>query len=103
MQARSGTASKISASFITLEEGFQQFGNDLNKLQVGVNRHSWLMARLMTSQQFIELNATAFSKILKKVGNKLCDGISLWYMLTADSGTKPQRSAVLNFPSLSFD
>ncbi|KAK3170906.1 hypothetical protein OEA41_002990 [Lepraria neglecta] len=49
MQARSGTASKISASFITLEEGFQQFGNDLNKLQ-----------------QFIELNATAFSKILKK-------------------------------------
>ncbi|KAL2050154.1 hypothetical protein ABVK25_009515 [Lepraria finkii] len=49
MQARNGTASKISASFITLEEGFQQFGNDLNKLQ-----------------QFIELNATAFSKILKK-------------------------------------
>lgn len=49
MQARSAIASKISASFITLEEGFQQFGNDLNKLQ-----------------QFIELNATAFSKILKK-------------------------------------
>lgn len=34
MQARSAIASKISASFITLEEGFQQFGNDLNKLQV---------------------------------------------------------------------
>ncbi|MCJ1231654.1 phosphate system positive regulatory protein pho81, partial [Toensbergia leucococca] len=49
MQARSATTSKISASFITLEEGFQQFGNDLNKLQ-----------------QFVEINATAFSKILKK-------------------------------------
>ncbi|KAI9812555.1 MAG: phosphate system positive regulatory protein pho81 [Phylliscum demangeonii] len=41
--------SKLSASFMALEEGFQQFGNDLNKLQ-----------------QFIEVNATAFSKILKK-------------------------------------
>ena len=34
VQARSTTASKLSASFITLEEGFQQFCNDLNKLQV---------------------------------------------------------------------
>ena len=34
VQARSITASKLSASFITLEEGFQQFCNDLNKLQV---------------------------------------------------------------------
>ena len=49
MQARSETASKTSANFITLEEGFQQFINDLNKLQ-----------------QFVEINATAFSKILKK-------------------------------------
>ena len=36
MQSRSVTTSKISASFITLEEGFQQFGNDLNKLQVRI-------------------------------------------------------------------
>ncbi|KAL9125311.1 MAG: hypothetical protein Q9217_005469 [Psora testacea] len=49
MQARSAPASKISASFVTLQEGFQQFGNDLNKLQ-----------------QFVEINNTAFSKILKK-------------------------------------
>lgn len=40
---------KSSARFTTLEEGFQQFGNDLNKLQ-----------------QFIEINGTAFAKILKK-------------------------------------
>ncbi|KAL8939109.1 MAG: hypothetical protein Q9216_003543 [Gyalolechia sp. 2 TL-2023] len=33
MQARNTAASKISASFITLEEGFQQFGTDLSKLQ----------------------------------------------------------------------
>ena len=34
MQSRSALTSKISTSFITLEEGFQQFGNDLNKLLV---------------------------------------------------------------------
>ncbi|KAI9819419.1 MAG: phosphate system positive regulatory protein pho81 [Thelocarpon impressellum] len=49
MQSRSQTASKTSANFITLEEGFQQFIGDLNKLQ-----------------QYVEINATAFSKILKK-------------------------------------
>ncbi|KAG9236206.1 hypothetical protein BJ875DRAFT_236963 [Amylocarpus encephaloides] len=49
LQSRSGSTSRRSAKFTTLEEGFQQFGNDLNKLQ-----------------QFIEINGTAFSKILKK-------------------------------------
>ncbi|KAI9751155.1 MAG: hypothetical protein M4579_006173 [Chaenotheca gracillima] len=49
MQSRSRTTSKTSTTFVTLEEGFQQFGNDLGKLQ-----------------QFVEINATAFSKILKK-------------------------------------
>ncbi|KAI9794819.1 MAG: phosphate system positive regulatory protein pho81 [Peltula sp. TS41687] len=49
MQTHAHTPSKLSASFMALEEGFQQFGNDLNKLQ-----------------QFVEVNATAFSKILKK-------------------------------------
>ncbi|KAL8999438.1 MAG: hypothetical protein Q9169_001752 [Polycauliona sp. 2 TL-2023] len=33
MQARNTAAPKFSASFITLEEGFQQFGTDLSKLQ----------------------------------------------------------------------
>ncbi|KAI4173519.1 MAG: hypothetical protein LQ343_002857 [Gyalolechia ehrenbergii] len=33
MQARNTAVPKISASFITLEEGFQQFGTDLSKLQ----------------------------------------------------------------------
>ena len=37
MQGRNVSASKISASFITLEEGFQQFGSDLNKLQVALS------------------------------------------------------------------
>ena len=69
MQARSATASKISASFITLEEGFQQFGNDLNKLQVSIPRHYRSSRMTNIHKQFIELNATAFSKILKKVGD----------------------------------
>lgn len=46
---RSRTTSRRSTKFTTLQEGFQQFVNDLNKLQ-----------------QFVEINGTAFSKILKK-------------------------------------
>ncbi|THV54226.1 hypothetical protein BGAL_0032g00330 [Botrytis galanthina] len=49
LQSRSQNTSRRSAKFTTLEEGFQQFGNDLNKLQ-----------------QFVEINGMAFSKILKK-------------------------------------
>ncbi|KAJ4306875.1 phosphate system positive regulatory protein pho81 [Collariella sp. IMI 366227] len=48
LQSRHGV-SRRSAKFTTLQEGFQQFANDLNKLQ-----------------QFVEINGTAFSKILKK-------------------------------------
>ncbi|KAI9811445.1 MAG: phosphate system positive regulatory protein pho81 [Pycnora praestabilis] len=67
MQSRNATTSKVSATFITLEEGFQQFGNDLNKLQVigpfltGQEEYTTDLL-----QQFVEINATAFSKILKK-------------------------------------
>ncbi|KKZ66799.1 CDK inhibitor PHO81 [[Emmonsia] crescens] len=43
------TNSKAPANFVTLFEGFQQFDGDLNKLQ-----------------QFVEINETAVSKILKK-------------------------------------
>jgi CDK inhibitor PHO81 len=50
IQSRSQTTSKLSATYVTLREGFQQFEHDLSKLQ-----------------QFVEINATAFSKILKKV------------------------------------
>ncbi|KAK0747517.1 hypothetical protein B0T21DRAFT_278089 [Apiosordaria backusii] len=48
LQSRHGI-SRRSAKFTTLQEGFQQFANDLNKLQL-----------------FVEVNGTAFSKILKK-------------------------------------
>jgi CDK inhibitor PHO81 len=34
IQARIAATSRLSASFATLVEGFQQFDNDLNKLQV---------------------------------------------------------------------
>jgi CDK inhibitor PHO81 len=34
IQARLAANSRLSASFATLVEGFQQFDNDLNKLQV---------------------------------------------------------------------
>ena len=49
LRSRGNGVSARSAKFTTLREGFQQFANDLNKLQ-----------------QFVEINSTAFSKILKK-------------------------------------
>ena len=49
IQARIDANARVSATFATLVEGFQQFDNDLNKLQ-----------------QFVEVNETAISKILKK-------------------------------------
>ena len=72
IQARLNANSRVSASFVTLIEGFQQFDNDLNKLQ-----------------QFVEVNETAISKILKKV---CCDSErTLRSELTITSGTKHQR------------
>ncbi|KAI9701309.1 MAG: phosphate system positive regulatory protein pho81 [Bogoriella megaspora] len=50
LQSRSSSStSRVSSLYVTLDEGFRQFSSDLNKLQ-----------------QYVELNATAFSKILKK-------------------------------------
>ena len=92
MQARTAIAAKISASFITLEEGFQQFGNDLNKLQVSISTYPRHSGTTDIYKQFIELNATAFSKILKKVGDQPSSCID-YRLLTLQSGTKPPRSA----------
>lgn|SRR5690606_20134792 len=50
LQSRTESISRISANYLALQEGFQQFQSELNKIQ-----------------QFVDLNATAFSKILKKV------------------------------------
>lgn len=50
LQSRATPASKLSSSYLTLDEGFRLFSSDLDKLQ-----------------QFVEVNQTAFSKILKKV------------------------------------
>ncbi|KAF1811111.1 ankyrin repeat protein nuc-2 [Eremomyces bilateralis CBS 781.70] len=49
LQAQTAPVSRLSSRYIALEEGFKQYVNDLNKLQ-----------------QFVEVNQTAFTKILKK-------------------------------------
>lgn len=49
LTAGGGTDSRASAGFVILQEGFQQFERDLNKLQ-----------------QYVDLNATGFYKALKK-------------------------------------
>ena len=50
LESRATPASKLSSGYVLLDEGFRLFSNDLDKLQ-----------------QFVEVNQTAFSKILKKV------------------------------------
>lgn len=49
IQARNASTSKISASFATLVEGFQQFDNDLNKLQVRTERRDLACIGLMVT------------------------------------------------------
>ncbi|KAK3670485.1 phosphate system positive regulatory protein pho81 [Recurvomyces mirabilis] len=49
LESRATPASKLSSGYVLLDEGFRLFSNDLDKLQ-----------------QFVEVNQTAFSKILKK-------------------------------------
>lgn len=49
LRSRNNGISRRSAKFTTLQEGFQQFALDINKLQ-----------------QFVQINGLAFSKILKK-------------------------------------
>ncbi|KXL42198.1 MAG: hypothetical protein FE78DRAFT_500063 [Acidomyces sp. 'richmondensis'] len=49
LQSRATSTSKLSSSYVTLEEGFRLFSSDLDKLQ-----------------QFVQVNQLAFSKILKK-------------------------------------
>ncbi|CAK4033336.1 Ankyrin repeat nuc-2, partial [Lecanosticta acicola] len=49
LQSKAGPASKLSSSYVTLDEGFRLFSSDLDKLQ-----------------QFVQVNQTAFTKILKK-------------------------------------
>ena len=58
LQSRTTAASKLSSSYLTLDEGYRLFSNDLDKLQ-----------------QFVEVNQTAFSKILKKVSMCLASGM----------------------------
>lgn len=51
-----------------VEEGFRLLERDLGKIQVFVYRRTcfWLAYTNSTFQQFIEINATGFRKILKK-------------------------------------
>jgi CDK inhibitor PHO81 len=67
MQAQQTAASRLSSRYIALEEGFRQFSRDLSKLQVRAHKLLSDIRALTLFQQFIEINATAFSKILKKV------------------------------------
>lgn len=64
LRARRGKEARVSRNapaFVVLLEGFRYFEKDLGKLQVCRDR-----ARSLTPQQFIEINATGFRKILKK-------------------------------------
>ncbi|KAK9454951.1 hypothetical protein V1511DRAFT_521988 [Dipodascopsis uninucleata] len=65
-KAKVGTIVKTSATFIALHEGFYRFRRDLDKLE-----------------QFIELNATGFSKVLKKWDKRSKSQTKELYLSTA--------------------
>lgn len=66
MQQHPHSVSKTSSRYIALEEGLKQFSMDLNKLEV-IGSHAPGVVQANLTQQFVEVNETAFSKILKKV------------------------------------
>lgn len=66
MQQHPQSVSKTSSRYIALEEGLKQFSTDLNKLEV-IGSNAVLIGETNLTQQFVEVNETAFSKILKKV------------------------------------
>lgn len=88
IQQRVSSTPKLSSAYRTIDEGFKLFNSDLDKLQVS-GRAFQLTTLANTSQQFIEINQTAFSKILKKVSipDRDCEN----YADNFDSGTKPRR------------
>jgi CDK inhibitor PHO81 len=66
MQQHPQSVSKTSSRYVALEEGLKQFSMDLNKLEVIGARLTRIVKANLT-KQFVEVNETAFSKILKKV------------------------------------
>jgi CDK inhibitor PHO81 len=66
MQQHPQSVSKTSSRYIALEEGLKQFSMDLNKLEV-IGPYALGASHANLTQQFVEVNETAFSKILKKV------------------------------------
>jgi CDK inhibitor PHO81 len=76
VQSRTATNSKVPGYFVSLFEGFQQFDGDLNKLQVPNHRLKCTgCAANMGKQQFVAINETAVSKILKKVRRLYDSGV----------------------------
>ncbi|KAK9365468.1 hypothetical protein V1509DRAFT_633021 [Lipomyces kononenkoae] len=65
-KSKSGAILKTSATFIALYEGFYRFRRDLDKLE-----------------QFVELNATGFSKVLKKWDKRSKSQTKELYLSTA--------------------
>ncbi|KAK9462559.1 uncharacterized protein V1516DRAFT_165241 [Lipomyces oligophaga] len=65
-KAKLGTVVKTSATFVALHEGFFRFRRDLDKLE-----------------QFVELNATGFSKVLKKWDKRSKSHTKELYLSTA--------------------
>jgi len=66
MQQHPQSVSKTSSRYVALEEGLKQFSMDLNKLEV-IGPYALGPFHTNQTQQFVEVNETAFSKILKKV------------------------------------
>lgn len=68
VQSRRTANSKAPANLVSLLEGYQSFDSDLNKLQVRLHPfQEMIVDSPIVVKQFVEINETAVSKILKKV------------------------------------
>ena len=91
----------MSASFITLEEGFQQFGNDLNKLQVIHSRNPKPRSEELTELAICRDKCNCVLEDFEEGVHKV-RAFLMAVMLIIFSGIRRPRSDVRNLQSRSF-
>jgi CDK inhibitor PHO81 len=96
-----GDTTQNHVEWSVVEEGFRLLERDLGKLQVGaIHISSLQLIRTSSFQQFVELNATGFRKILKKFDKRSTSTTKELY-LARQVDVQPVFNRQVRFPTSS--
>jgi len=96
-----GDTTQNHVEWSVVEEGFRLLERDLGKLQVGaIHIYSLQLIRTSSFQQFVELNATGFRKILKKFDKRSTSTTKELY-LARQVDVQPVFNRQVRFPTSS--